>query len=310
MKKLMFDLVSAAEDAAIAASNFIGSGDSLGADEAATNAIKNRLNKCDYRIDVVIGEGEKDKSYGLFRGDVLGNLQSDEVYELALDPIDGTKPTINGGPGAISTIAITKPGGFYHTDKFYLTKLACGRRLSSYLSLNYTISENVQIASSVLNKPVSQITVGMLDRPRHRGVVLKLRDMGVPIKLIGDGDVEGCLSTCLYDEGIGDSGVDIFYGVGGAPEAVIAAAGIQCLQGMLQVARTHDTLYLDAEASFATFDSQHNLVSDDCLFVATGVTDGPMVRGVRHSQFGPKTETVVMRSESGTVRKIATNHGN
>ena len=232
-------------------------------------------------------------------------------YDIAVDPIDGTKLTISGRPGAISTMALAHENGFYTTKAHYSLKLACGRRLADHLHLLDPIEETVRIARNKLGK---NITVCVLDRPRHRGLILKLREMGVLIRLIQDGDIEGAISSCAWESGMGDSGVDIYYGIGGAPEAVIAAAAVKCLGGGFQAADWWNLPdYLDVRdlpVEKLKVLGMDELVRSHCSFIATGITDGPMLKGVRQSRFGFKTQSLLMRSSSGTFRKWITHHGN
>lgn len=301
MKHIHLDLIRITEAAAIAASYWIGSGDKESADKAATTAIKKRLDKIDCTFKVVIGEGKKDKSYGLFRGEVYGN--GEPVYDFAVDPIEGTRPTVTSGPEAISTIGIAGPNCLFSTEEFYMNKLAYGPEIYSkvHLNLNDQIETIISQVALVTNKDVHRLNVCILDRPRHEEIIQRLRAIGVRIKLIQDCDVSGAIATCFIDRGI-----DLLYGIGGAPECVLAACAIKCLGGDLQAqvvdknCKPLDNKVLGIE----------DLVKGECAFAATGITDGSFLKGVRFIEKGPVTHSVAMRSESGTVRWLTTFHGN
>ena len=230
MRHINLDLVRVTEAAAIAASAWIGSGDKISADRDATAAMRNRLNRMDFAGTIVIGEGVKDKAPGLFEGEKVGLLGEKEEfkrYELAVDPIDGTRPTVTAGPEAVSVLAVAEHKALFYTEEFYMHKLAYGPEIASkvQLSIDDPLEKIVQQVSKALNKAPSKITVCMLDRPRHEKYVTELRALGVRIKLIQDCDVSGSIAACLPF-----SGIDFLYGVGGAPEDVISACAIKCLR--------------------------------------------------------------------------------
>jgi fructose-1,6-bisphosphatase II len=313
MNQLSMDLVRVTEAAAIAASSWVGTGEKEEADRAATDAMRDRLNRIDFAARIAIGEGEKDKSFGLFRGEVVG-ARRDEVgagrgdlrtYEICVDPIEGTRPTVTSGPEALSVLGVADFDGamMAFPDRFYALKIAYGPQIARQVELyvDAPLSENLCKASRALGKSVDKIVVCVLDRPRHRGFIEELRRIGTRIKLIQDCDVSGAVATCLPD-----SGVDLYYGVGGTPEAVIAACAMRCLGGRIQ-------------AQLATNDGQpqpgriymtEELVRGDCVFAATGITNGSLLRGVRYTPRGAVTHSVFMRSRSGTIRWLRTEHGN
>jgi fructose-1,6-bisphosphatase class II len=302
MRAISLDLIRVTEAAAIAASKWIGSGNKEQADKAATEAIRRRLNDLPIDGEIAIGEGIKDKSYGLFEGEKVGAKVEARIkfpaYDIAVDPIEGTTPTVTSGPEAIATLAVGEPGSMYKTDKFYMKKLAYGKHMCG-LSIDDPIDVIVCQAAYQLEKEISEIMVCILNRPRHEAIIDTLRGMGVRIKLIQDCDVSGAVATCRSG-----SGVDLLYGIGGAPEAVISAAAIKCLGGDFQSKEVNEdwsecgpTLHLE------------DLIKGPCAYVATGITDGSLLDGVRYED-GPITHSVTMRSESGTVRWIRTNHGN
>jgi len=298
MRNLSLDVVRATEAAAISASKWVGSGNKENADKAATDAMRERLNKIDWGAVVSIGEGEKDKSFGLYKGEIVGSLEP--IYDLAIDPIEGTTPTVTSGPEAISTIAIGEKGSMCSPDTFYVNKLAYGSHIKVKLDVEAPIGQNCRLVAASLNKPLSSVMVCILDRPRHEAPIAELRKLGVRIKLIRDCDVSGAIAACLPN-----SGVDLLYGIGGAPEAVISAAAIKCLRGDFQVQKvTNDWKPLGSVLGL------EDLIHGSCAFVATGITNGSMLKGVYFNQKGPVTNSVFMRSESGTIRWLTTEHGN
>jgi fructose-1,6-bisphosphatase class II len=313
MKNISLDLVRVTEAAAIAASHWVGSGNKELADKAATNAMRDRLNGIDFLAQIAIGEGEKDRSYGLFCGECLGlrksgsDYCSDAEYEIAVDPIEGTTPTVTSGPEAISTIAMAEVGSMFRTPHFYMKKLAFGKKIKSNLKHPVRLGHDplpdiVRHIAIAANKKLADLMVCVLNRPRHDQFIKQLRELGVRIKLIQDCDVSGAIATCLPN-----SGVDMYYGIGGSPEAVLAAAAIKCMGGefQAQVALQEDHWKPDGDVY-----GVEQLIKRECVFAATGITDGSMLRGVRFTSVGPVTHSVFMRSESGTVRWIETYHGN
>ncbi len=320
MKELGLDIVRVTEAAAICASQWVGSGNKEEADKAATDAMRERLNEIDFCGQIAIGEGVKDESFGLFGGEWVGlkrpiNIEEllkgvssspnlpKKIYSIAVDPIEGTTPTVTSGPEATAVIALAESGCMYATDAFYAYKIAYGPQIKNKVTLRLDdpIERTVELASIATGKPINNITVCVLDRPRHDKVIASLRSMGVRIKLIKDCDVSGALATCLPD-----SGVDLLYGIGGAPEAVISAAAIKCMGGDFQSQITSKPDWKADEPILQIED----LVSGPCIFAATGITDGSILRGVRFNSNGPITSSVFMRSESGTVRWLETKHGN
>lgn len=298
------DFVRATEAAAIAASKWVGTGDKISADKAATEAMLARLNILDFSGMVRIGEGKKDKSVGLFCGDSVGRLKPEEAsqtYEIAVDPIDGTRPTVTSGPEALSVIAVAEANSLFSTEEFYMHKIAYGPEIACKVELNLTdpIERNVEIVSAVTGKSPSKIVVCILDRPRHEGMIKEFRRLGVRIKLIQDCDISGAIATCLPD-----SGIDLLYGIGGSPEGVITACAMKCLRGGFKGQLVKD----DGGELDPKVYSIDDMVRGKCLFAATGITNGSLLKGVRYEPEGPVTNSVVMRSESGTVRWFSTYH--
>ena len=320
MKNLHLDLVRVTEAGAIAAGTFVGKGDKLGADKAATEAMRNRLNRTDFAGRIVIGEGKKDDAPGLFEGEIVGQLgilgekakgiEGEGVqvvvphfYDIAVDPIEGTTPTAKGGYEAMSVIAMASEGAFLATECFYMKKIAYGPKVARRVKLNVTddIEQTVKMVSLAMDKPVSKITVCLLERPRHAQVVESLRDMGCRIYFIQDCDVTACIATCMPD-----SGIDLYLGTGGTPEGVIAAAALKCMGGVIQ----GQLVEKDGSPVDDRLLEIEDMAKGHVLFSATGITNGLLLRGVRFTSQGPITNSLTMRSESGTIRKIETMHGN
>lgn len=306
MRDINLDLVRVTEASAIEASAWIGSGNKESADKAATDAMRDRLNHMDFAGKIVIGEGKKDNSYGLFAGELVGKFVKDprqKLYEIAVDPIDGTRPTVTSGPEAISVIAVAEEGSLFSTPEYYMNKLAYGPEIARKCELHLTDPMPVTIAkvAKAIGKAASKIMVCILDRPRHEKIVSELRSLGVRIKLIQDCDISGAIATCIEE-----SGIDLLYGIGGAPEGVITACAMKCLRGglQIQVVRKDCTI---ADPKIYTVD---DLVKSHCVFAATGITDGSMLKGVRFSDHGPVTNSLFMRSVSGTIRWLTVSHGN
>lgn len=308
------DLIRVTEAAAICASAWVGSGNKLMADKDATEAMQDRLNRLDVAGTVKIGEGKKDQSYGLFKGDLVGRgwchhedghmcLWDRNTLEvdIGLDPIDGTTPTVTAGPEAMSVIAMAEKGSMYDTDEHYMLKLAVSgyvaRRTNLYLTTPLPIL--CRQVADVLNKPVDKLMVCILNRPRHEEYIKQMREIGVRIKLIQDCDISGAIAAA-------DGGnIDMQFGVGGAPEAVVTAAAVKCLRGYF-LAQVWDK---DAGLNGDVF-SHDDLVRSHCCFAATGITDGSLLKGVSWNERGPTTHSIFMRSESGTIRRVETRHGN
>jgi fructose-1,6-bisphosphatase II len=303
MKQINLDLVRVTEGAAISASYWIGSGDKESADKAASEAMKNRLERLESSFKVVIGEGKKDNSYGLFKDELYGEGVDGVCYDLAVDPIEGTRPTVTSGPEAISVCALGERDGLYSTEEYYMNKLAYGPAVAKKIKLSITepIEQIVKCVALAAGKSLREVMVCILDRPRHADHIARLRRLGCRIKLIQDCDVSGAIAACLPDRGI-----DVLYGVGGAPEAVLSACAIKCLKGDFQGQLTDkDGKILDDKVL-----TLNDFVKGECSFAATGITDGSLLKGVRFTNTGPVTHSVAMRSQSGTVRWMTTFHGN
>ena len=306
MKDIHLDLVRVTEAAARAAAAWVGSGDKESADKAASEAMRDRLNKMEFAAKVVIGEGIKDQSYGLFAGEKFGkhiNQPNATFFDLSVDPVEGTRPTVNSGPEAMSVIAVSEEGCMFSTGEFYMNKLAYGPQIAKKIQLDITdpLSKTIGVVSAVTGKHVSKIVVCVLERPRHEKLIKELRQLGVRVKLIQDCDISGAIACCLPE-----SGIDLLYGIGGAPEGVVTACAMKCLRGGFKTQVVHkDGTPVDNRVF-----SIDDLVKGPCAFVATGVTNGSLLKGVRYTGEGTVTNSVVMRSESGTVRWLTVHHGN
>lgn len=315
MKHVHLDLVRVTEAAAIEASHFVGRGDKMAADKAATDAMRDRLNRIDFAGRVVIGEGEKDGAPGLFKGDIVGtdwvtlDLSSKPsfpskgpLFDIAVDPLDGTTQTARGGNEAMSVIAVGNEGCLLDTGSWYMHKLAYGPAVAkSNISIFMSIQERVSLIADVLDKDVGKVTVCVLDRPRHANLLAELRQAGCRIKLIQDCDITAAIATAIPS-----SGIDAYMGIGGSPEGVIGAAALKCLGGgFLGMLCDKDGVVPDVVQL-----GMEDLAKGDVIFSATGVTDGSLLKGVRWTAAGPETHSITMRSESGTVRFINTTHGN
>lgn len=310
MRHISLDLIRVTEAAAISASKWVGSGNKELADKAATDAMRDRLNRMDFAGRIVIGEGEKDESYGLFCGEEVGkkwamklDREKPKIYEIAVDPIEGTTPTVTAGPEAIATMAVAEEGAMFTTPHFYANKLAYGPRIANKVTLRLDdpIERTVELVSVATNKKFENIVACVLNRPRHDDLIARLRKLGVRIKLIQDCDVSGAVAAC-----VDGNYVDFLAGIGGAPEAVISACAIKCLGGDFQCQIAIKERDWEREGPVMGLE---DLVKGQCVFVATGITDGGMLKGVSWNR-GPVTNSVFMRSESGTVRWLTVNHGN
>jgi fructose-1,6-bisphosphatase II len=271
MKALHLEIIRATEAAAIASSSWVGRGDKVAADNAATEAMAARLNSIDFAGKVVIGEGKKDGAPGLFTGDCLGlnwNTKGTPIFDIAVDPLDGTTQTSKGGPEAMSVLAVGNEGSLLESEGWYMKKLAYGPKIKAKANINIldTLKLTLLKAANALEKDISKLTVCVLDRPRHSSIILDLRLFGCRIKLIQDCDVSAAIATAIPD-----SGIDLYMGVGGAPEGVIGAAALKCLRGGFQgmmcdnAGSVYDSKVLEME----------DLAKGDVIFCATGVTDGP-----------------------------------
>ena len=308
-RNLALELVRVTEAGAMAAGRWVGRGDKEGGDGAAVNAIRQLVNTVAMRGVVVIGEGEKDKAPMLFNGEEVGNGSGPEC-DFAVDPVDGTTVLAKGMPNAISVLAVSERGSMFDPSAvFYMEKIAVGPDAADAIDITAPVSENVRRVAKARKSSVSDVTVCILDRPRHGELIQKVRDTGARIRLISDGDVAGAIAAARPE-----SGTDMLIGIGGTPEGIIAAAAMRCMGGALQgrLAPTGDAerqRAIDAGHDIDRVLLTEDLVSgENVFFTATGVTDGDLVRGVRYTGGGAHTQSIVMRSKSGTVRMIDAYH--
>tara|TARA_Y100001936_G_scaffold29471_2_gene27608 strand:+ start:126 stop:1103 length:978 start_codon:yes stop_codon:yes gene_type:complete len=308
-RNLALELVRVTEAAAMAASRWMGRGDKEGADGEAVNAMRRVLDTVNMDGVVVIGEGEKDEAPMLFNGEHCGN-GNDPATDIAVDPIDGTTLTALGRANAISVIAVSDKGTMFDPGPcVYMEKIAVGPGCADAIDLAKSPTENLQNIAEAKNKTVRDLTAVILDRDRHSELIAEVREAGARIRLISDGDVAGAISTAWPE-----SGADVLFGIGGTPEGVISAAALKCMGGALQGRLWPRNEKERKAAEDQDYDLERILDLDDlvsgnnCFFAATGITDGDLLEGVRYAAGIAHTESLVMRSKSGTVRLIKTHH--
>jgi fructose-1,6-bisphosphatase II len=308
-RNLALELVRVTEAAAMAAGRWVGRGDKNGADAAAVNAMRQLVSTVSMKGVVVIGEGEKDEAPMLYNGEDVGDGNGPDC-DVAVDPVDGTTLTAKGMTNAISVMAVADRGSMYDPSAvFYMDKLVTGPDAADYVDIEAPVDHNVQAVAKAKHCSAEDVTVVVLDRPRHHELVQSIRDAGARIKFISDGDVAGAIMAARDG-----TGVDLLLGVGGTPEGIIAACAVKCLGGVIQGKlwprdETERTKALDAGHDLDAVLTTDQLVrSDNVFFVATGITDGELVRGVRYRGGGAVTSSLVMRSKSGTIRTIESEH--
>jgi fructose-1,6-bisphosphatase II / sedoheptulose-1,7-bisphosphatase len=308
-RNLALEAVRVTERAAIASAAWMGRGDEKAADQAAVDAMRQALNVLDIVGTVVIGEGERDEAPMLYIGERVGSGRGPKV-DIALDPLEGTTITATGGANAIACIAMAGQGGFLNAPDTYMDKIAIGGGLpEGIIDIDAAPKDNLARLAEAKNVAIGDLVVLILDRPRHQELIARVREAGARIRLIRDGDVAGVIATARPN-----SGIDIYMGIGGAPEGVLAAAALRSIGGQMQ-GRLH--FRNDDERSRArtmgigdldrVYDL-HDLAAGDVMFAATGVTDGTMLSGVRAFPGGVITQSIVMRSKTGTVRVVETEH--
>ncbi|MEU9921329.1 class II fructose-bisphosphatase [Streptomyces griseoluteus] len=308
-RNLALELVRVTEAAAMAAGRWVGRGDKNGADGAAVRAMRTLVSTVSMNGVVVIGEGEKDEAPMLFNGEHVGDGTGPEV-DIAVDPIDGTTLTAKGMANAIAVLAAAERGAMFDPSAvFYMDKLVTGPEAADFVDIDAPVSVNIRRVAKAKRRTPEDVTVVILDRPRHEGVIKEIRDTGARIKLISDGDVAG--SILALREG---TGIDLLLGIGGTPEGIISACAVKCLGGTIQGKLWPKDDEERERAIAAGHDLDRVLTTDDLVsgenvfFVATGITDGELMRGVRYRSETATTDSIVMRSKSGTVRKIESEH--
>ena len=304
-RNLALELVRVTEAGAMAAGRFVGRGDKNGGDGAAVDAMRTLIGSVSMRGTVVIGEGEKDEAPMLYNGEEVGNGDGPEC-DVAVDPVDGTTLMSKGMPNALAVLAVAERGTMFDPSAvFYMEKLAVGPDCADVVDITRPVRDNLRAVAKAKGVGVTDVSVAVLDRPRHETLVREIREAGAMVRFLSDGDVAGAIAAARPE-----SGVDILLGVGGTPEGIITAAALACMGGALQATLwpTDDLEREKAEA--AGHDLDRVLTTDDLVrgenifFCATGVTDGDLLRGVHYRADGASTQSLVMRSKSGTVRLI------
>jgi fructose-1,6-bisphosphatase II / sedoheptulose-1,7-bisphosphatase len=309
-RALSLEIVRVTERAAVAAARLAGRGNEKAADQAAVDAMRRELNKLPIDGTIVIGEGERDEAPMLFIGETVGNRRGPKV-DIAVDPLEGTTLCAKNMPGAIATMAIAEGGTLLNAPDVYMEKIAIGPGYpKGAVDLDAPAEENIRALAKAKGVDPAEITALILDRPRHADLIASVRKAGAAVRLITDGDVAGVIHTADP----ANTGIDIYLGIGGAPEGVLAAAALRCIGGQMQCRLVLDTEEKRARsAKMGIKDPRKkygiaDMVKGDCLFAATGVTDGALLDGVRCRKDLIETETVVMRSTTGTVRWIRAEH--
>lgn len=307
-RNLALELIRVTEAAALASGRWVGKGDKNAADEAATNAMRRTLDSIGIDGTVVIGEGEMDEAPMLYIGEKVGDGSSPCV-DIAVDPLEGTNICANGSNGAITTIALAPQGGFLNAPDMYMEKIVVGPGAFGVIDLDASPTENLQRVAAAKKCYIDDLTVVILDRPRHDKMVAEIRKAGARIYLIPDGDVAPAIAAA-----VAGSGVDMLMGIGGAPEGVLAAAALKCMggdmQGRLIFMDNHERerAAMMGITDFERIYSAEDMARGNVFFAATGVTTGDLLKGVRYFSGGAETHSVVMRSKSRTVRFVSTLH--
>ncbi|MCC2977459.1 class II fructose-bisphosphatase [Sphingomonas sp. PL-96] len=306
---LVLEMVRVTEAAAISASTLVGRGDEKAADAAAVEAMREALNGLDMDGTVVIGEGERDEAPMLFIGEKVGTGQGPAI-DIALDPLEGTTICAKAGPNSLAVLAIAEQGGLLNAPDVYMDKIAVGPGYpAGVIDLDKTPTQNIEAIAAAKGVKPSEIIACVLDRPRHEALITELRAIGCGVVLIGDGDVAGVIATSNPD-----TTIDVYMGIGGAPEGVLACAALRCVGGQFKgrlLFRNDDERARAAKWGVTELDKQYDLTElarGDCIFAATGVTDGSLLAGVKRMRGKMTTESVVMRASSGTVRWVKGEH--
>ncbi|AOW23102.1 class II fructose-bisphosphatase [Sphingomonas melonis] len=306
---LVLEMVRVTEAAAIAASTLTGRGDEKAADAAAVEAMRAALNDLDIDGTVVIGEGERDEAPMLFIGEKVGSGNGPAI-DIALDPLEGTTICAKAGPNSLAVLAIAEAGGLLNAPDVYMDKIAVGPGLpAGVIDLDKSPTENIKAIAAAKGVAPNEIIACVLDRPRHEALIAELRSLGVGVMLIGDGDVAGVIATADPD-----TTIDVYMGSGGAPEGVLACAALRCVGGQFKgrlLFRNDDERARARKWGIADLDKQYDLeelAKGDCIFAATGVTDGSLLEGVKRRKGKMTTESVVMRASTGTVRWVKGEH--
>jgi fructose-1,6-bisphosphatase II len=310
-RNLAMELVRVTEAAALNAGRWMGKGNKEMVDQAAVDAMRPAIDGVEMDGTVVIGEGEKDEAPMLYIGEKVGNGQPPEV-DVAVDPVDGTRLLALGLPGALAVIATAERGTMYAAPPgvFYMEKIAVGPAFKHVIDINAPVAVNLDRIARVRDAHIDDLTVVILDRPRHQEIIRQIREVGARIRLITDGDVAAAIQAAMEDY----TGIDLMLGVGGAPEAVLAAAALKCIGGEIQCkiwprsAEEREKLKSEGVDLDQVLRTDDLVKSDDVAFAATGITSGELLAGVQYFGWGARTSSVMMRSRSGTVRYIQARH--
>jgi len=305
------ELVRVTEAAALSAGRWMGKGNKEMVDQAAVDAMRQALDGVDMSGVVVIGEGEKDEAPMLYIGEQVGNGNQPEV-DVAVDPVDGTRPLSQGVPGALAVVAIAERGSMYAAPPgvFYMEKIAVGPALKHVIDINAPVAVNLDRIARVREAHIDDLTVVILDRPRHQEIIRQIREVGARIRLISDGDVAAAIQAAMEDY----TGVDVLMGIGGAPEAVLAAAALKCIGGEIQCKiwprndEERERFKRDGIDLNQVYRTEDLVKGNDVSFAATGISGGELLDGVKYFGWGARTSSVMMRSRSGTIRYIQARH--
>jgi len=308
-RNLALELARATESAALSAARWMGRGNKEESDQAAVDALRSTLHRIEMDGVVVIGEGEKDEAPMLYIGEHVGS-GADPSVDIAVDPIDGTRLLSNGMPNALSVVALSERGTMHFPPRIaYMEKIATGPEAADAIDIERSVTENLERVAKAKGMAVRDLTVVILDRPRHAAIIDEIRQAGARIKLIMDGDVAGALMTAMPE-----TGVDLLLGIGGGPEGTISVCALKCMGGNMQCRiwpRNDDEWRIVREENLDTtkvYTMDDLVSSDNVFFSATGITDGELLRGVHYTPRGATTESLVMRSKSGTIRTISASH--
>lgn len=308
-RNLALEIVRVTEAAALASGRWMGRGEKEKADHAAVEAMRLILSSISMDGVIVIGEGEKDNAPMLYNGEHVGNGSPPEV-DVAVDPVEGTRPLAFGRTNSIATVAVAPRGSMFDPGPFvYMDKIAVGPQAKGKIDIEASVSENLEVIAKAMGKDLDDLTTIVLDRPRHDDLVAEIRKMGARIRLIPDGDVAAALMTALPN-----TGIDVLLGIGGTPEGVLAACALRAMGGEIQgklYARDENELRRGREAGydFEKILTMDDLVSsEDVFFAATGITDGELLKGVKYTGEGARTDSLVVRGLTGTVRRIEARH--
>lgn len=310
-RNLGIELIRVTEAAALSAGRWMGKGNKEMVDQAAVDAMRHALDGVDMDGVVVIGEGEKDEAPMLYIGEHVGNGRKPEV-DVAVDPVDGTRLLALGLPGALAVVATAERGTMYAAPPgvFYMEKIAVGPAMRNAIDINAPVAVNLDRIARARDARMDDLTVAILDRPRHAEIIRQVREVGARIRLIGDGDVAAAIQAAMEDY----RGIDVLLGIGGAPEAVLAAAAIKCIGGEIQCKiwprndQEREKLKADGIDLNQVYRTEDLVKGNDVSFAATGITTGELLDGVQYFGWGARTSSVMMRSRSGTVRYIQARH--